>query len=77
MNEEKFAKWLMELVQKLDYPSNVINMGGDTVGYTYNRKTKTLRFLNEKEARKLRKKNIVWKRLGEDWIFPKQRQKSK
>jgi len=65
--EPKREEWLVKLVKKLDYPELYLNIGKDTVGYVYNRVKDKLWFINEKEARRLTRKGIIWKRLGEDW----------
>ena len=67
-NEEEFTEWLLKLVEALDYPQVFINMGENIVGFYFNKKKKELYFINAKEAKKLTKKNIVWKALGEDWV---------
>jgi len=73
LKEKEFTEWMLKLVEALDFPEVFVNTEEKIVGYYYNRKKRQVHFITEKEAKKLTKKRIVWKALGEDWVFPKRK----
>lgn len=69
--EPDVEHWLQKLTEKLQPQNVIVATEGSIVGYTWNKKTKTLQFLNKKETEKLTRKNRAWKRLLENWYEEK------
>jgi len=65
---KKRRKKMTPIVELVEYlmPKHIIVPQGDIVGFTYNRKKKELRFITEKEAKKLTRKRIAWWRM-DNW----------